>query len=131
MENKNRGRKLPEEEFRKPIKVRFNESEKKLLKEKAEVYSGGNISKYIRSVALAGSIKIERSESGGIPRNDFYVMIREINKQGTNLNQLTKFFNSGIHKTGEIFFLLQEIQKTNFEINRNLMKILGFKENDR
>ncbi|WP_454058947.1 plasmid mobilization protein [Elizabethkingia ursingii] len=117
--------KLPDEELKKRLTVRFSDREKAILEEKAKVYSGGNVSKYIRSRTLENhTTDIKKSESS-LSKNDIFAMLREVNKQGTNLNQLTKFFNSGVHKTGELYMLLKDIKKTNSEISKSLINLLG------
>lgn len=125
MEPKSRKKKLPEEEIRKIVPVKFNEKEKKILQEKALIYSGGNISKYIRSCSLKETSSSNRNNDTGISKEDFFAMVREINKQGTNLNQLVKFYNSGIKKEGDIYFLLKAILEANKSINEKLFILLG------
>ncbi|SIS60748.1 hypothetical protein SAMN05421768_11222 [Chryseobacterium joostei] len=117
-------KKLPEEEFKKGITVRFNEEERKKIEEKSAIYFGGNNSKFLRYCVYKEIKNVSPGLSIGIPKEDFYAMVREINKQGTNLNQLTKFYNSGIKKEGEIFFLLKSILEKNTQINDNLIKLL-------
>lgn len=117
-------KKLPVEEFKKGITVRFNEEERKKIEEKSEIYFGGNNSKFVRFCVYKEIKNVSPGINAGIPKEDFYAMVREINKQGTNLNQLTKFYNSGIKKEGEIYFLLKSILETNTKINQNLINLL-------
>lgn len=117
-------KKLPEEEFKKGITVRFNEEERKKIDEKSEIYFGGNNSKFVRFCVYKEIKNVSPGLNVGIPKEDFYAMVREINKQGTNLNQLVKFYNSGIKKEGEIYFLLKKILETNTNINQNLINLL-------
>lgn len=117
-------KKLPEEEFKKGITVRFNEEERKKIEEKSEIYFGGNNSKFVRYCVYKEIKNVSPGISFGIPKEDFFAMVREINKQGTNLNQLVKFYNSGIKKEGEIYFLLKAILETNTKINQNLINLL-------
>lgn len=117
-------KKLPEEEFKKGITVRFNEEERKKIEEKSEIYFGGNNSKFVRFCVYKEIKNVSPGINIGIPKEDFYAMVREINKQGTNLNQLVKFYNSGIKKEGEIYFLLKTILETNTKINQNLINLL-------
>lgn len=117
--------KLPDNEYKKRITVRFSDKEKAILEAKAQVYSGGNISKYIRSRTLENHTADIKKYESSLSKNDVFAMLREVNKQGTNLNQLTKFFNSGVQKTGELYMLLQDIQKTNSSISNSLLEILG------
>lgn len=117
-------KKLPEQEFKKGITVRFNEEERNKIEEKSKIYFGGNNSKFVRFCVYKEIKNVSPGIYIGISKEDFFAMVREINKQGTNLNQLTKFYNSGIKKEGEIFFLLKAILETNKQINQNLIEIL-------
>ncbi|MGV0848474.1 MobC family plasmid mobilization relaxosome protein [Empedobacter falsenii] len=63
-----------------------------VLEEKAALYNGGNIGKYLSLVvdkAILGTTMSSSSHNSGL-KNDLFTSIRELNKIGNNLNQLTK-----------------------------------------
>ena len=63
-----------------------------VLEEKAALYNGGNIGKYLSLLvdkAILGAT-ISSSSHNSTMKNDLFTSIRELNKIGNNLNQLTK-----------------------------------------
>ena len=63
-----------------------------VLEEKAALYNGGNIGKYLSLVvdkAILGTTMSSSSHNSEL-KNDLFTSIRELNKIGNNLNQLTK-----------------------------------------
>lgn len=127
MEEKKNRKRLSEDEKKKGILIKFNQEEKRILKEKALIYCGGNMSRYIRNCSLKNSVDSKNYKNSGIGKEDFFSMVREINKQGSNLNQLVKFYNSGIKKEGDIYFLLKAILDTNNGIFEKLLLLLESK----
>jgi hypothetical protein len=71
------------------IKFRCTESERNLIRERAET-SGKSVSDFVRTMALGGLIEIRESKAD-------VALIRELNRIGTNINQITKRLNASGH----------------------------------
>lgn len=126
-EPKKRGagrRKLNENELKVRVTFRVLPAQRKEIEEKAKLYTGGNLSEYINSQLFYNKNKVVIKENTA-DRKELYTMIREINKQGNNLNQLTRLGNQGRFIDDSLKPLLEKIIKTNNEINDNLIFMLS------
>lgn len=128
-ENKRKAgrKKLQEKDKKKVVTFRVHPKKKEQLDERAEIFNGGNLSEYINQQLFFASKNINLKQNT-IKRNELYVMIREINRQGNNLNQLTRLAHEGKFIDEELKLQLAKIQSTNEKINDSLIKMLG---NDR
>lgn len=126
-EPKKRGagrRKLNENELKVRVTFRVLPAQRKEIEEKAKLYTGGNLSEYINSQLFYNKNKVVIKENTA-DRKELYTMIREINKQGNNLKQLTRLGNQGRFIDDSLKPLLEKIIKTNNEINDNLIFMLS------
>ena len=94
----------------KRIELRVSDSDYILIKQKARA-ENKNVSMYVRSRILAEEIKVASERAD---------LAKEINKIGTNINQIARFFNSGFLYPKAREELLVEITKVYDLLERRL-----------
>lgn len=90
--------KIKEGEKNRPITFSASPALINKIREQSELLFGGNRTKYIVhkiSLTKHGQIK---SQDSSIERIELYKLIKEINKIGTNLNQIARRTNMGFRK---------------------------------
>lgn len=120
-------KKLQEKDKKKVVTFRIHPNKKEELDEKAQIFNGGNLSEYINQQLFFTSKNIHLKQNS-VKRNELYTMIREVNRQGNNLNQLTRLAHEGKFIDEELKLELAKILLTNEKINDSLIEMLG---NDR
>jgi len=113
---------MKEHEKRKTISFKAKPTLLKSIDSQSKLLFGGNRTKYITYCLNKKSnqnIKIN-SNSGDADRLYFYELIKEINKIGTNINQIAKRVNIGLNSDKAII----EGLDSNKKIMEDLMNIL-------
>ena len=81
------------------IMVRFTETEYDLIKHNA-AHAGLSLSAYVRKLALGGKVEPRYFLSPQI--TDMVPILSQLGKIGSNLNQISRYFNSGGDSTDDI-----------------------------
>ena len=88
---------LPPGEKKVTITFRTHPKKKLYYQDKADLLFGGNLTRFIEyqlEDQQNNKISVQSSEEK-VDRSQFYALIRELNKIGNNLNQLTRKANMG------------------------------------
>ena len=98
-----------------------------VLKEKAALYLDGNIGKYL-SLVLDEAIlhhNIQSKPFSLVYKNDLYASIRELNKIGNNINQLTKLAHQDRILESDLRLKLERLEKEIKELNLKIGALLS------
>lgn len=80
------------------------------IKEQSELLFGGNKTKYIVHKLTQKSSITVKNEAAILDRSELYTLIKEINKIGTNINQIARRTNLGFRKDEPLKKALSETQ---------------------
>lgn len=102
---------LAPEERKVNVGFKTKPDKKREIEEKANTLFGGNMSKYINYKLFSDEKKITLTPNSTTTsdRTEFYALVRELNKIGNNLNQLTRKAHMG-------HFINEELEKTLIEL---------------
>ncbi|GAA4277532.1 MobC family plasmid mobilization relaxosome protein [Aquimarina mytili] len=114
---------LPESEKKVSITFKTHPKNKAKYIEKADVLFGGNLSNYINYVLQnKNNSEISLPSKGeNVDRAVFYALVRELNKIGANLNQLTRKANMGHFINDDLEKTLKELSQKKEELFAKLV----------
>lgn len=118
---------LKDEEKKVQKTIRITPKTYQVLEEKAALYMDGNIGKYL-SLVLEEAIlhqNIHSKPSSLVYKNDLYASIRELNKIGNNINQLTKLAHQDRILESDLRLKLEGLEKEIKELNLKIGALLS------
>ena len=118
---------LKDEEKKVQKTIRITPKTYQVLEEKAALYLHGNIGKYL-SLVLEEAIlhqNIHSKPSSLVYKNDLYASIRELNKIGNNINQLTKLAHQDRILESDLRLKLEGLEKEIKELNLKIGALLS------
>jgi len=90
------------------INTRLNVNDHKKMREKADIYFGGNMSALVRCASLKYSEEVQPSEPNSNLANVMDAILKQIRKIGTNHNQAVKCINEKM-KMSPLAFLPSDL----------------------
>lgn len=116
--------KKKEEEKNRPVVFSASPALISYIKDRADVLFGGNKTKYIvHKLTITAHGKIKTNDAY-VDRLELYKLIKEINKIGTNLNQIARRTNMGFRKDDPLKNALSRNEKKMDEAITLINKIL-------